>query len=128
MWSPKYIDLGFSLLASITDQLSFDELRSKGNGYAKAVRLEVIKAVEKEMLPKFLELSSNITDDRELRKRLFFQIVDKTFHCRTSAFLKFYSSENRERGTKGEKSAGIRDTLKIQAGTNAAKRVEIITL
>ena len=128
LWSPKYIDLGFSLLASITDQLSFDELRSKGNGYAKAVRLEVIKAVEKEMLPKFLELSSNITDDRELRKRLFFQIVDKTFHCRTSAFLKFYSSENRERGTKGEKSAGIRDTLKIQAGTNAAKRVEIITL
>lgn len=119
LWSPKYIKLGFSILKSITKRLSFDELRVRGNAYSKVVRKEVVKEVEKEMLPTFLDLSSSITGDEVICKRLLFQIVDKTFHCRTGAFLKVYKSEKMMRGTTGEKSSGIREILKHATGATA---------
>jgi len=67
-------------------------------------------------------LTSKITDDKEVNKHLFHQIVNKTFHCQTGAFLKFYKSKHMLRGTKGEKSSGIRETLKHATGANATSK------
>jgi len=52
--SPKYINLGYNILLSITKQLLFNELQLKGNEYTKVCRKEVVLAVEKELLPVFL--------------------------------------------------------------------------